>query len=73
MFHKADSRNKVFNVPPVLKQTETRKPGIKIQSNPMSITEAGQGPLRCLRTDLLFAYKIVFGMLDVNVADFFYN
>ena len=27
--------------------------------------------LRRLRTDLLFAYKLVFGMLDVNVADFF--
>jgi len=27
--------------------------------------------LRRLRTDLLLAYKLVFGMLDVNVADFF--
>jgi len=27
--------------------------------------------LRRLRTDLLFAYKLVFGMLDMNVADFF--
>jgi len=27
--------------------------------------------LRRLRTDLLFAYKLVFGMLDVKVADFF--
>ena len=29
--------------------------------------------LRRLRTDLLFAYKLVFGMLHMNVADFFYN
>jgi len=26
--------------------------------------------LKRLRTDLLFAYKLVFGMLDMNVADF---
>ena len=29
--------------------------------------------LRRLRTDLLFAFKLVFGMLDMTAADFFYN
>jgi len=27
--------------------------------------------LRRLRADLLFTYKLVFGLLDVNVSEFF--